>query len=53
MGAAPDPAPAPGGGWNQKLYIPLGVIVLCCVCCGLALLFQYLLQTSDFTLVRR
>ncbi len=36
---------------NAILYIVIGVVVLCCVCCGLALIAQLILQNSDFTLV--
>lgn len=38
---------------NKKtmLYIAIGIAVLCCACCGLALIFQLVLQNSDFTLV--
>jgi len=36
---------------NTVLYIVIGVAVLCCACCGLALIAQLILQNSDFSLV--
>jgi|GEM_PF-2650541 len=36
---------------NTVLYIVIGVVVFCCVCCGLALILQTILENSDFTLV--
>jgi hypothetical protein len=45
------PAPLPPKANNRTLYIVIGVIVLCFLCCGLALLAQSLLENSDFSLV--
>lgn len=36
---------------NTILYIVIGVVVLCCVCCGLVVIAQLILQNSDFSLV--
>jgi hypothetical protein len=38
---------------NKKtiLMVVAGVFVLCCLCCGLLLLGQYILENSDLTLV--
>lgn len=36
---------------NTVLYVAIGVVALCCVCCGLALTAQYILQNSNFSLV--
>ena len=36
---------------NMVLYIVIGVVILCCVCCGFALILQLILENSDFTLV--
>jgi uncharacterized protein involved in exopolysaccharide biosynthesis len=36
---------------NTVLYIVIGIAALCCICCGLALVAQLILQNSDFTLV--
>ncbi len=39
---------------NNKtiLYIVLGVIVFCCLCCVALLIGQYLLENSNFSLVQ-
>ncbi|MBI3162073.1 MAG: hypothetical protein HYZ23_06170 [Chloroflexi bacterium] len=34
------------------LYIALGVIAFCCLCCAALLIGQYLLENSDFSLVQ-
>ena len=36
---------------NMVLYIVIGAGILCCVCCGFALVLQLILENSDFTLV--
>ena len=38
---------------NNKtiLYVVLGVIVFCCLCCVALLIGQYLLENSNFSLV--
>lgn len=36
---------------NMVLYIVIGAVILCCVCCGFALVLQLVLENSDFTLV--
>lgn len=37
---------------NTILYIVIGLVVSGCFCCGAALLAQWLLENSDFTLVQ-
>lgn len=36
---------------NVILFVVIGFIVLCCTCCALAFLAQYLLENSNFSLV--
>ena len=36
---------------NIVLYVVIGIAVICCVCCGIAMILQVILENSDFTLV--
>ena len=36
---------------NIVLYVVIGIAVICCVCCGIAMILQLILENSDFTLV--
>ncbi len=33
------------------IYVVVGILVLCCLCCAIALVGQYLLEHSNFSLV--
>ncbi|MBK8619403.1 MAG: hypothetical protein IPN96_20335 [Anaerolineales bacterium] len=36
---------------NMVLYAVIGIVILCCLCCALAFIGQYLLENSNFSLV--
>lgn len=36
---------------NTILYVVIGGVVLCCLCCVIGLIGQYLLENSNFSLV--
>jgi len=42
---------APKNSNKNILYIVLGVVVFCCLCCAALLIGQYFLENSDFSLV--
>ncbi|MBK8821555.1 MAG: hypothetical protein IPN58_02805 [Anaerolineales bacterium] len=36
---------------NLLLYVVIGAVILCCLCCAIGLVGQYLLESSNFSLV--
>jgi hypothetical protein len=45
------PPPAQPNRNKNIIYVAIGAIILCCLCCAAMLAVQYILENSDATLV--